>query len=81
MIDDIKSIAAAARNLPPEDQADLIDELVTSLGRTDGDWNAAWSKEAERRWAQHAASQHSGHATEDVLSDIAKLLNTRRQRS
>ena len=81
MTHDVKSLAAAARNLPLEDQADLIDELVTSLSRTDSGWNAAWSKEAERRWVEHTASKQASYPADDVLSEVAKQLDKRRQRS
>jgi hypothetical protein len=77
----LKSIAAAARALPPEQQAELIDELVIGLSRADEDWSAAWSKEAGQRWSGHVAAAHPGHAADDVLADIAALLEKRRHRS
>jgi hypothetical protein len=80
MSEDVKTLAEAARLLPAADLADLIDDLVTSLGQSDASWNTAWSKEADRRWSQHNATGHTGYAAEDVLADIAKRLEQRRLR-
>jgi hypothetical protein len=77
----LKSIAAAARALPPEQQAELIDDLVVGLSHADDGWNVAWSKEAEQRWSGHVAASHPGHAADDVLAEIAALLEKRRNRS
>lgn len=81
MTNSVKALAIAVRLLPPEQQADLIDELVIGLGVSDTAWNAAWAAEADHRWAAHVASGHAGHAAEDVLSDIAAHLSKRRRTS
>lgn len=81
MTQSIKSLADAARAMPPEDQAELIDELIVGLSLTDGGWTAAWSREADRRWVEHTASGHDGHDADDVIADISKHLKKRRQRA
>jgi Putative addiction module component len=78
MATDLKALATAARALPPDQQAELIDELIVNLGRARADWNAAWSGEADARWAKHVASGKDGHAADEVLADIGKVLAARR---
>ena len=78
---DLKSIADDARKLSPDKQAELIEMLIDGLSRTDSDWAAAWSTEAERRWTLLTAGGMQTYPAEQVLADIATHLEKRRRRT
>ena len=81
MSHDVKSLAEEARELPPDQQAELIDVLIEGLSHTPGDWNASWSAEAERRWALLKAGKMQSYPADQVLTEIAAHLEKRRGRS
>ena len=74
----VKILADAAKKLPPDRQAELIDVLIEGLSQTAHDWNAAWIAEAERRWALVKTGAMQTFTADHVLTDIAAHLAKRR---
>ena len=76
----VKSLASEARRLSPEERAELLDDILASLNPIDEAWTAAWSAEAERRWAAYKAGGMAAIDADDVLADIEARLARQRAR-
>lgn len=61
-----------ALQLPPNDRAALIDELVVSLDKPDPALDAAWLKEAEARMAAWRAGQLDAIDADEVFADLGR---------
>ena len=80
MTQSAKSLVEAARLLPVEEQAVLIDDLLVVLSHADPGWDGAWAAEADARWSQHKASGKQAHDGDTVLAEMRALLARRRAR-
>jgi hypothetical protein len=68
------------RKLPPEEQADLIDELLVLTCREPApEIEKAWLEEAERRWQRYKSGSDPGHDASEVLESIRAELAARRR--
>ena len=70
-------IAAAALKLPPSDRADLASRLIDSLDEireTEGDVEAAWVEEAERRYAEYRKGLVTARDSDEVFRDARRRL-------
>ena len=76
----VKRLTEEIRKLPPEEQADLIDELlVLTYREPDPEVDKAWAEEAERRLARHKAGLEPAFDAFEVLEDIRTRLANRRR--
>ena len=70
-------IEAAALNLPPSERADLASRLIDSLDDTaevEGDVEAAWVEEAERRYSEYRKGLVTARDSDDVFRDARRRL-------
>jgi putative addiction module component (TIGR02574 family) len=63
-----------AKKLSPAERAELVDELLASLGVTNAELDRLWSEEAERRLADYRLGRAQS-------IDAATLLDTLRRRA
>ncbi len=73
----VKKLTEEIRKLPPEEQADLIDELlVLTYREPDPEIDKAWAAEAQRRWERYTSGKDSAidaqAAIESIRSRLAK---------
>jgi len=69
----VKRLTEEIRKLPPEEQADLIDELlVLTYREPDPEIDKAWAQEAERRLAAHRRGEIEGIPLEEVMARLRK---------
>jgi len=77
----VKRLTEEIRKLPPEEQADLIDELlVLTYREPDPEIDKAWAEEAERRFQRYKAGLEPCHDAFEVLEDIRARLAGSRQK-
>jgi hypothetical protein len=75
----VKRLSDEIRKLPPEDQADLMDELLALTYREpDPEIEKAWAVEIEKRWRRFKSGLDPAYDSEEVLADIAARLAKRR---
>jgi hypothetical protein len=75
----VKRLTEEIRKLPPEEQADLIDELlVLTYREPDPEIDKAWAEEAERRLQRYRSGLESGRDAFEALEDIRSRLAKRR---
>ncbi len=69
----VKKHTEEIRKLPPEEQADLIDELIVLTCREpDPEIDKAWAKEAKDRLAAWRSGELTSRAAADVLAKHLK---------
>jgi hypothetical protein len=73
----LKRLTEEIRKLPPEEQAELIDELIVLTYREPNpEIDKAWAEEAERRMARHDSGVEPGvdafAAVEELRAKFAK---------
>lgn len=74
----VKRLSEEIRKLPPEEQADLIDELIVLTYRTpDPEIDRAWAEEAERRWARYQSGQDTAVESSKAIASIRAKLGKR----
>ena len=70
----VEELSARARSLPAEDRARLAEELLDSLQeQSDGDADAAWDREIERRVAEIESGSAHLIPAEDVHAEARRL--------
>jgi len=76
----VKRLTEEIRKLPPEEQADLFDELlVLTYREPDPEVDKAWAEEAERRLQRYRAGLEPARDAFEVLEDIRSRLAKRRR--
>jgi hypothetical protein len=76
----VKRLTEEIRKLPPEEQADLIDELlVLTYREPDPEIDKAWAEEAERRLQRYRSGLEPARDAFEVLEDIRSRLAKRRR--
>ena len=68
----VKELSAAARALPADDLADLVDELLAALYESDPGWDKAWAAEARRRMDAYRRGEMEASPAADVLRRMGK---------
>lgn len=69
----LKRLTEEIRKLPPEEQADLIDELlVLTYREPDPEIDKAWAEEAERRLAAYRRGETKSIPYEEVMARLRK---------
>jgi putative addiction module component (TIGR02574 family) len=69
----VKRLTEEIRKLPPEEQADLIDELLVHTYREpDPEIAKAWAEEAERRLAAYRRGEIDSIPFEEVKARLRK---------
>jgi putative addiction module component (TIGR02574 family) len=68
MTDAAKKLSAQARNLPPAERIELVDEILASLDETDPAIDRLWTREAEERLAAYRRGEIKALALEEVLA-------------
>jgi putative addiction module component (TIGR02574 family) len=72
MNDRVKRLAEEARQLAPDERADLIDELLTMAPEPMPGWDQAWSEEADRRWRAFAEGEAKSYSWEEVKTQLKR---------
>jgi hypothetical protein len=76
----VKRLTEEIRKLPPEEQADLIDELlVLTYRKPDPEIDKAWAEEVERRLQRYRSGLEPARDAFEVLEDIRSRLAKRRR--
>ena len=69
----VKRLTEEIRKLPPEEQADLMDELlVLTYREPDPEIDKAWAEEAERRLAAYRRGEIEAIPLEEVMARLRK---------
>jgi putative addiction module component (TIGR02574 family) len=69
----VKRLTEEIRKLPPEEQADLLDELlVLTYREPDPEIDKAWAEEAERRLAAYRRGEIEAIPLEEVMARLRK---------
>lgn len=67
----VKKLTEEIRKLTPEEQADLIDELlVLTHGEPDPEIERAWAEEAERRLEAQKRGELATYPLEHVMAEL-----------
>lgn len=66
----VKDLSAQARKLPPEELAELVDELLVALHEVDPDWDKAWGEEAQRRLEAYERGETKAYSLEEVMGQL-----------
>lgn len=75
----VKKLTEEIRKLPPEEQADLIDELIVLTYREpDPEIDKAWLEEAQRRWERYKAGQDTAIEASEAIEAVRARLAKRR---
>jgi putative addiction module component (TIGR02574 family) len=76
MSENVEAIFSAALALPPDTRAALAEKLLESLHEQDqGDIDAAWAAEAQRRLAAFDRGEIKGTPAEEVMRSL-RIRNT-----
>lgn len=67
-----ETLLRQALELPSNDRAALVEELLTSLDKPDPELDALWLKEAERRMAAYRAGDLGAVDADDVFAELGK---------
>ena len=67
-----ENLLRQALQLPSDDRAALIEELITSLDKPDAELDALWLKEAESRMAAYRAGELVAIDSEEVFAELGK---------
>ena len=74
MPDRVEEIAAQGRTLSPEERVRLLDLLLESLDQSpNGEIEAAWAAEIERRVLAHDRGVGDLYDVEDVMAEAEKI--------
>jgi putative addiction module component (TIGR02574 family) len=69
----VKKLSEEIRKLSPEEQADLMDELLVLTHREpDLDIEKAWAEEAKRRWRDYLDGKTKTVPAEEVFAKLGK---------
>jgi putative addiction module component (TIGR02574 family) len=68
MTDDAKRISAAAKELPPGERLELVEQILESLDASDPSIDQLWAKEAEDRLAAYRRGEIKAVPLSSVLS-------------
>jgi putative addiction module component (TIGR02574 family) len=69
----VKRLTEEIRKLPPEEQADLIDELlILTYREPDPEIDKAWAEEAQRRLAAFRRGETVAIPLEEVMARLRK---------
>lgn len=69
----VKRLTDEIRKLPPEDQADLLDELLILTHReSDPEIEKAWREEIESRLSAHERGELKARPADEVLKKYLK---------
>ncbi len=63
----LRAVFDAARLLSSDEQAELVDLLLTS-NAPDVNWDAAWAEEAEARLAEYTRGDVQGEGADDAIA-------------
>jgi putative addiction module component (TIGR02574 family) len=67
-----ENLLRQALQLPSDDRAALVEELITSLDKPDAELDALWLKEAESRMAAYRAGELVAIDAEEVFAELGK---------
>jgi putative addiction module component (TIGR02574 family) len=68
-----ETLLRQALQLPPNDRAALVEELITSLDKPDPELDALWLKEAESRMAAYRAGELGVVDAEEVFAELIEV--------
>ncbi len=69
----VKRLTEEIRKLTPEEQADLMDELLVLTHREpDPEIEKAWAEEAERRWRAFKRGETQAIPADEVFARLGK---------
>jgi len=75
----VKKLAEEFRKLPPEEQADLIDELIVLTYREpDPETDKAWVAEMLKRWERYKAGDDKAVEASEAIEAVRARLAKRR---
>lgn len=74
MSESAKTILHQALELPSNDRAALVEDLIASLDKPDPALDAIWLKEAENRLAAYRAGELGAIDAERVFADLGKKI-------
>jgi putative addiction module component (TIGR02574 family) len=63
-----KEILNKAITLSPSDRAELVDKLILSLDKPDGELDKLWAEEAESRLAAYKRGELKAISVEEVIA-------------
>jgi putative addiction module component (TIGR02574 family) len=69
-----KSVLDQALQLPANDRAALVENLILSLDKPDPALDAQWVKEAEDRLAAYRSGELAAVDAEEVFSELGKRI-------
>lgn len=68
----VKKISDQAKALPPDELAELVDDLIVRLHQTDPEIEKAWADEIEDRIAAHERGEMTSRPAVEVLAKYLK---------
>lgn len=68
----VKKLTEEARQLTPEEQAELLDALTAMLHEDDHEIDPALLEECERRWERYKRGETKSYSWEEVKARIWK---------
>jgi hypothetical protein len=75
----VKKLAEEISKLPPEEQADLMDELLVLTYSSDPEIDKAWAEEAQRRLQRYKSGLEPAYDAFEVIEDVRSRLARRRR--
>jgi hypothetical protein len=76
----VKKLAEEISKLPPEEQADLIDQLIVLTYRApDPVIDKAWFEKATRRWERYKSGLDPAYDAFEAVEEIRSRLEDRRR--
>jgi putative addiction module component (TIGR02574 family) len=63
-----QALSDAAKDLPPEDRLEIVDQILASLDEPDQAIDAMWAKEAEDRLAAYRRGEIRAIPLDEVLA-------------
>ena len=76
----VKKLAEEISKLPPEEQADLIDQLIVLTYRApDPEIDKAWFEKATRRWERYKSGLDPAYDAFEAVEEIRSRLDDRRR--
>jgi hypothetical protein len=73
----VKRLTEEIRKLPPEEQAEIFDELLVLTYR-DPEIDKAWAEEAQRRLERFRSGEEPGIPADEVMAQVRAKLARRR---
>ena len=68
MTEGAKKLGRQARRLPPKEHIELVEDILSSLDRPDGNLDAKWVAEVEDRLAAYRRGEINAIPLEEVLA-------------